>query len=219
MLTKFLLYTSDPNLAKAITGLLRQSGGFEILPPCASLADLNRMMACCPPDLALLDFDTELSFAAVTKLVRETDTKLILWVNSVSTELALRAMQLGIHGILRKSLTAALQIKCLETVRAGQPWFEKVLLNPVVPAPFTALTAEERLLVELLTEGWKNKEIGREMAMTEAQVAAYLTRLFHKIGVKDRFELALYGLKHLPLRDLSGADAAPLSNTEIEAIA
>jgi hypothetical protein len=51
--------------------------------------------------------------------------------------------------------------------------------------------------VSLLSQGLKNKEIAATLGISEGTVKVYFSRLFQKVGVKDRFELALYGLKNL----------------------
>ena len=51
--------------------------------------------------------------------------------------------------------------------------------------------------MSLLSQGLKNKEIATALNISEGTVKVYLSRLFQKLGVKDRFELALYGLKNL----------------------
>jgi DNA-binding CsgD family transcriptional regulator len=60
-----------------------------------------------------------------------------------------------------------------------------------------ALTKRESQLVALLSQGLKNKEIASTLQISEGTVKVYLSRLFQKVGVKDRFELALYGLRNL----------------------
>ena len=60
-----------------------------------------------------------------------------------------------------------------------------------------ALTQREGQLVSLLSQGLKNKEIATTLMISEGTVKVYLSRLFQKVGVKDRFELALFGLKNL----------------------
>ncbi|HSW49254.1 MAG TPA: LuxR C-terminal-related transcriptional regulator, partial [Bryobacteraceae bacterium] len=47
-------------------------------------------------------------------------------------------------------------------------------------------------------QGLKNKEIAATLFISEGTVKVYLSRLFQKLGVKDRFELALFGLKNMP---------------------
>ena len=46
-------------------------------------------------------------------------------------------------------------------------------------------------------QGLKNKEIATVLCVSENTVKVYLCRLFQKVGVKDRFELALYGLRNV----------------------
>jgi DNA-binding NarL/FixJ family response regulator len=121
----------------------------------------------------------------------------VLWVHSISTELALQAMALGVRGILRKTLPSDLLIKCLQRVNEGEFWFEKALTDSFLSAKRIALTKREGQLVSLLSQGLKNKEIASMLLISEGTVKVYLSRLFQKVGVKDRFELALYGLKNL----------------------
>jgi DNA-binding CsgD family transcriptional regulator len=72
-----------------------------------------------------------------------------------------------------------------------------------------ALTKRESQLVSLLSQGLKNKEIATTLTISEGTVKVYLSRLFQKVGVKDRFELALYGLRNL--QNMSGE--APALNS------
>jgi DNA-binding CsgD family transcriptional regulator len=58
------------------------------------------------------------------------------------------------------------------------------------------LTRREGQLVMLLSQGLKNKEISAALSISEGTVKVYLSRLFQKVGAKDRFELALYGLRN-----------------------
>ena len=106
-------------------------------------------------------------------------------------------MALGVRGILRKTLPSDLLIKCLQRVNEGEFWFEKALTDSFLSAKRIALTKREGQLVSLLSQGLKNKEIASMLLISEGTVKVYLSRLFQKVGVKDRFELALYGLKNL----------------------
>ena len=106
-------------------------------------------------------------------------------------------MALGVRGILRKTLPSELLIKCLQRVNEGEFWFEKALTDSFLSAKRIALTKREGQLVSLLSQGLKNKEIASMLLISEGTVKVYLSRLFQKVGVKDRFEFALYGLKNL----------------------
>jgi DNA-binding NarL/FixJ family response regulator len=158
------------------------------------------------PDLVLMDLSPEITFAVLTEMKHATtNCKIVLWVTSISTELAFQAMGLGVRGILRKTLPTELQVKCLQKVQAGELWFEKALTDSFLCARRVALTQREGQLVSLLSQGLKNKEIATLM-ISEGTVKVYLSRLFQKVGVKDRFELALFGLKNLTTGQLPVGD-------------
>jgi DNA-binding NarL/FixJ family response regulator len=217
-MTRILLYSDEPILAKGLESVLRQVDGFDLLPTCGSVASLVEQMAQGSPELVLMDLTPEVTFAVLNELKHAMmSCKIVLWVNSISTELAFQAMGLGVRGILRKTLPTDLQVKCLQKVQAGELWFEKALTDSFLCARRVALTQREGQLVSLLSQGLKNKEIASTLLISEGTVKVYLSRLFQKVGVKDRFELALFGLKNLTTGQLpvgekgqrAGASAMP----------
>jgi len=217
-MTRILLYSDEPILCKGLESVLRQVEGFELLPTCGSLPCLLEQMARLAPDLVLMDLTSEVTFGVLSDMKHAlAHTRIVLWVNAISTELAFQAMGLGVRGILRKTLPTDLQVKCLQKVQAGELWFEKALTDSFLCARRVALTQREGQLVSLLSQGLKNKEIATTLMISEGTVKVYLSRLFQKVGVKDRFELALFGLKNLspgqlPLAEKghrAGATAVP----------
>jgi two-component system response regulator DesR len=198
MMTRLLLYSDEPILAKGLEAVLRQVEGFDLLPTSNSVASLIETMENSAPDVVLMDLTPEITFAVLSNLKHALNhTKIVLWVNNISTELAFQAMGLGVRGILRKTLPTDLQVKCLQKVQTGELWFEKALTDSFLCARRVALTQREGQLVSLLSQGLKNKEIATTLMISEGTVKVYLSRLFQKVGVKDRFELALFGLKNL----------------------
>ena len=196
-MTQLLLYSKDSILAKGLGTVLREAGGFELLPLCSTLPELMEEISRKIPDLVLVDLGPELTFAVLSAMQRATSSKIVLWVNSISIELACQAMGLGIRGILRKTLPPQLQVKCLRQVQAGGVWCERSLVDEFISARRVALTPREGQLMTFLSQGLNNKEIALHMAVSEGTVRVCLSRLYQKAGVKDRFELALIGLKNL----------------------
>jgi DNA-binding CsgD family transcriptional regulator len=68
------------------------------------------------------------------------------------------------------------------------------------------LTPKEALIVSCVTQGMKNKEIATRVGTTEQVVKNYLRKVYDKLGVADRLELALYCLNSRIL-DTSVKDA------------
>jgi len=132
------------------------------------------------PDLVLLDLTQEVTFAVLSEMKHAMmSCKIVLWVNSISTELAFQAMGLGVRGILRKTLPTDLQVKCLQKVQAGELWFEKALTDSFLCARRVALTQREGQLVSLLSQGLKNKEIATTLMISRA-LSKYTFRVFSK---------------------------------------
>ncbi len=200
MTTRGLLYSDQPILAKGLEAVLSSVSGFELHSSCSGIPALHEKLAAVRPDILLMDLTPEVTFGLLSELKSTMqNSKVVLWVNAISTELAFQAMGLGVRGILRKTLPADLQIKCLQKVQEGELWFEKALTDSFLTAKRVILTQREGQLVSLLAQGLKNKEIATTLMISEGTVKVYLSRLFQKVGVKDRFELALFGLKNLTM--------------------
>lgn len=52
------------------------------------------------------------------------------------------------------------------------------------------------LIISLVAQGLKNKEIAQEIGTTEQVIKNYLRKVYDKLGVSDRLELALYCIHH-----------------------
>jgi DNA-binding NarL/FixJ family response regulator len=206
-----LLCSDEPILAEGLTRILEGHPHLDLCSYCASADDLEAELALHQPDLLLLDLTSNVHFSVLVKLKQvAVRTKIVLWVHSISTELALQAMSQGVRGVLRKALPPERLMRCLTRVQEGELWFEKALTDSLMTAQQFRLTRREGQLVNLITQGMKNKEVATALNISEGTVKVYLSRLFQKLGVKDRFELALYGLKNLtPGRGTLNTPASP----------
>jgi DNA-binding NarL/FixJ family response regulator len=197
-MTRIYLYSDQPILAKGLEAVLATTERFQLECFFSGLPELLARLETDVPDILLLDLTPEVTFGVLSDIKRVVrECKVVLWVNSISTELAFQAMGLGVRGILRKTLPAELQLKCLHKVYEGELWFEKALTDSFLAAKRVVLSQREGQLITLLSHGLKNKEIASTLLISEGTVKVYLSRLFQKVGVKDRFELALFGLKNL----------------------
>jgi DNA-binding NarL/FixJ family response regulator len=146
---------------------------------------------------------------AVTELLRQTPQLKIVVVTPASDEqLTLDLFRRGAHGILSREVEPEVLVDCLRKVAAGEPWLENQAVHWVMEAfrghnlrpsgarPKVQLTPKETLIVSCVTQGMKNKEIALRVGTTEQVVKNYLRKVYDKLGVADRLELALYCLSH-----------------------
>jgi two-component system nitrate/nitrite response regulator NarL len=197
-MTKVILYSVQPVLVAGLQTVLAPLSGLMLSGVCPTVGQLMEQVQTDRPDLLLMEFTEEVTLEVLSALRSTTaHAPIILWADLISTEFASQAIGLGVRGILRKNLPVELLVKCLLKVAAGEFWVEKSLSDRLLSTRQVALTPRERQIVGLVTQGLKNKEVAFSLGITEGTVKVYLSRLFQKVGVKDRFELALFAMEHL----------------------
>ena len=158
---------------------------------------------------------------AVADLIRQTPTlRLVVVTPEPDEELTLELLRRGAHGIVSREVEPELLVDCLRKVSEGQPWLDSrgvqwVLeafrgqgVRPVSQRPKVQLTPKESLIASCVTQGMKNKEIALRVGTTEQVVKNYLRKVYDKLGVADRLELALFCL-HNRVLDTAKAAATP----------
>jgi two-component system nitrate/nitrite response regulator NarL len=191
-----VVYTSEPLNAMALASLLGSCPDVFLASIVADLPTLADHVAACKPDVTLLSVDGQLDWGLLQLLHRESPgSRLVLWMHDSAAESAFRAKEWGVRGILRKSLPADMILKCVRRVYEGELWFEKTLTETFLSGRTVRVSRRENQLITLVSQGLKNKEIASVMEISEGTVKVYLSRLFEKVGVRDRFELAMFGLR------------------------
>lgn len=104
---------------------------------------------------------------------------------------------MGARGILLKTLPADQLGGHLRRIALGEICVDESLMSSFVELFTVTLTKRESELLTLLAQGLKNREIASALSISEGTVKVYLSRLFDKTGVKDRYQLAMYGLRNL----------------------
>ena len=159
---------------------------------------------------------------AVSDLLRQsTSCRLVVVLQEPDQEMTLDLFRRGAHGIVSREIEPELLVECLRKVAQGESWLESravawVLeayrtqsVRPAGSRPKVSLTPKESLIVSCVTQGMKNKEIALRVGTTEQVVKNYLRKVYDKLGVADRLELALYCLSHRVVEGVGQAKPAP----------
>jgi DNA-binding NarL/FixJ family response regulator len=146
---------------------------------------------------------------AVADLLRQNPPLRIVVVTAApEEETTLELFRRGAHGIVSREVEPELLVDCLRKVAGGETWLDPQGTRWVMEAyrnqnnrpagtrPKVQLTPKETLIVSCVTQGMKNKEIALRVGTTEQVVKNYLRKVYDKLGVADRLELALYCLNH-----------------------
>jgi DNA-binding NarL/FixJ family response regulator len=162
---------------------------------------------------------------AVSDLLRQcAGLRLVVVTTDPEEELTLELFRRGVHGVVSREVEPELLIDCVRKVAKGEPWLDSrgiqwVLeayrtqgMRPLASRSKVQLTPKESLIVGCVTQGMKNKEIALRVGTTEQVVKNYLRKVYDKLGVADRLELALYCL-HNRVVDVPVAAAVSSSSS------
>lgn len=166
---------------------------------------------------------------AVSDLLRQNPgLRLVVVTAEPEEELTLELFRRGAYAIVSREVEPELLVECLRKVAKGEPWLDSRGTQWVLEAYRTQgtragstrtkvqLTPKESLIVSCVTQGMKNKEIAQRVGTTEQVVKNYLRKVYDKLGVADRLELALYCLNNRVVDGAaqSASKAEPLSSGE-----
>jgi DNA-binding NarL/FixJ family response regulator len=161
---------------------------------------------------------------SVSEVIRraQPDTRVIVVAHHTGEEETVEYLRRGVRGILTRSVSPDLLVRCVRKVAAGETWLDNQGVNWVIeayrsqaemgttPKQQLRLSEKEMLIIGGVTQGLKNKDIALEVGTTEQVVKNYLRKIYDKLGVSDRLELALYSM-HRRLLD----GYVPLSAREV----
>jgi NarL family two-component system response regulator LiaR len=160
------------------------------------------------PDVVLMDLlMPEMDGIAATRAIKEfaPDVKVIVLTSFQDDEHIMPAIEAGATGYLLKDVSAPDLVKAIEGAYAGHaqlhPEVARKLMEQVRQPrrreePGEDLTPRERDVLRLIASGMSNKEIARELVMTERTVKGHVSNILGKLNLQDRTQAALYAVRH-----------------------
>jgi DNA-binding NarL/FixJ family response regulator len=160
------------------------------------------------PDVLLLDLSMpDLDGIEVSRRLLHVspETRIVVFTSFSDRERIVQALDAGAVGYLLKdaepeelhaAVRAAARGEAPLTPRAAAELLADRRTRPTE----VELTQRERQVLELVVEGFANKQIARRMGISEKTVKGHLTNLFQRIGVSDRTQAALWAERTGALR-------------------
>jgi len=212
---RILIADDHPIVRDGLRKLLSLEDDFDVIGEAADGREVLDKVQELDPDVLLLDLrmpnlDGLSTLQAMAQLNKH--TKVIVLTASEDKNEFVQAMKLGCSGIVLKQTAPELIVKSIRKVQGGEIWLDSHTTAAVmrqfaapgeIGGPSTSggknrerspLSTREREIVQLVAQGYKNKEMAEKMFISEQTVKNHLHNIFDKLGVSDRLELALYAI-------------------------
>jgi two-component system nitrate/nitrite response regulator NarP len=199
---RVLVADDHPIILSGLEALFRDTG-YEIVATANDGGQVMGMLDGAAPDVLVLDERMPgLSGVEVLRALREEgdDRPVVLLTADLSDRKLLDAVELGVEGIVLKESAQNQLVTCLDEVVKGGRWLEPSLVQQALDLKlregprgrdYAALSRREEEIVDLVAQGMRNRDIAGQLGLTEGTVKVYLHRIYEKLGVTNRTELAI----------------------------
>src|SRR6202790_4145764 len=213
VMVRIVIADDHPIVRDGLKKLLLLEDDFEIVGEAGDGREVLEKVQALDPDVLLLDLGMpNLDGLSALQSLQQTNkrTRVIVLTASEDKNEFVQAMKLGCSGIVLKQTAPELIVKSIRKVHGGEIWLDShttaaVMRQFAAPGEIgssrsgtsrerSPLSQREREIVQLVAQGYKNKEMADKMFISEQTVKNHLHNIFDKLGVSDRLELALYAI-------------------------
>lgn len=197
---KILVCDTQPVAVEGVRWLLKDAPGLEFSGAVYGLEPAFELVRGMKPAAVVVDkgFGAGILVEWLHQLAATGNTSApVIWGNAISESEALRLLQAGARGILRRTSEPTTLLTCLNSVTEGTSWMEDGIFgsSAKLTKRSNELTARETEVAALVEQGMRNRDIGALLGISTGTVKIHLRHIFEKRGVKGRYGLAFTSMR------------------------
>ncbi|UCM88207.1 response regulator [Streptomyces marincola] len=192
-----LIVDDHPVVRDGLRGMFASDPGFDVLGEAAGGAEGVELARRLDPDVVLMDLRMPAGggVEAIAELTRRGARARVLVLTTYDTDSdTIPAIEAGATGYLLKDAPRDELFTAVRAAAEGRTVLSPAVAsrlvgavrNPGAPPAADTLSAREREVLALVAKGTANREIARELFISEATVKTHLTHVYRKLGVNDR---------------------------------
>ena len=201
---------------EGLKALLQQDTLLDVVGAASSAVTVIDVIKATEPDILLLDLLlVETNDFPILPRLREISphTKSLLLFAQFDHRLAFQGLRHGAKGYLAKTTPCSQLMYAIRKVHAGQAWMERSAMSQFIEElPLLSeqdfslpptdldriLSPREAEISGLVARGYSNKEIAAQLSISDKTVKTHLIKIFRKLQVNDRLQLALHVVQQNP---------------------
>ena len=206
--TSVVIADRHPVVLQGLTNVLSAESGFKVVACCSDGTDCIEAIRSLVPDIAILDISlpglTGLEILTIANF-ESLPTRLVFFTASVEDRELIVSAAAGAYGVILKDVAVEILVQSLREIADGQ----RLLPLPTVPREqgnvanrenvLTVLTERERQIMRLVSGGLSNKEIGRQLNITDGTIKQHLHHIYQKLEISNRTVLAAFVLLQMDM--------------------
>ncbi len=213
MVTRILIADRQSMFREVLSNLLESQPDFAVIADTNDGERLIHLISELQPDVLLMD--RKLRQCSSLEILREitalkTNVRPIVLTDAMAPGETVQALLWGARGVVLKDTLTSFLFSSIRMVMAGEYWVSHGSMAELVrnlrslaelaeqgaQLQTRGLSPQQRQIVEAIASGSSNREIAQELRISERTVKYHLTRIFSKLGVSGRMELARYSLRN-----------------------
>jgi two-component system nitrate/nitrite response regulator NarL len=208
--TRVVIADRHPVVVHGLISLLGAESDFKVVASCYDGKKCLQAIRDLSPDIALLDIfmpgltGLDILAAATSEHLR---TRIVFLTASAEDRDLIIAAARGAYGVVLKEAAPDVLVHCLRQVAAGRrllplangelPRGQEYSTGNVAPENvLTVLTERERQIMHLVSEGLSNKEVGRQLNISDGTIKVHLHHIYQKLAISNRTALAALAFSH-----------------------
>jgi DNA-binding NarL/FixJ family response regulator len=206
---RILIADDHPVVRTGLVGMLAAQSEFIVIGEAKNGKQAIELADQLRPDVVLMDLRMpELDGVAATSEIRRRQSSIQVMVLTTYDSDAdiLRAIEAGAIGYLLKDTPPEDLFRAIRAATKGESFLAPAvaarLMGQMRAPTEERLSAREIEVLTMVAQGASNKEIGRQLHISEATVKTHLVHIFEKLGVNDRTQAVTVAVQRgiMPLR-------------------
>jgi DNA-binding NarL/FixJ family response regulator len=207
-MARVLLADSQPLFNEALEALFSRDDTHQVIGRSSSADDAYAAVSALHPDLVLVDaaLGLEGSPNLVSRMLTASpDMRVVVLGDDHDADLLLAAIRAGAAGVVGKTYGASTVLRVAGAVLEGEGAVPRAMLLEVArrmvakdrtaDSPLSRLSPRERQVLALLSRGWDNARIGRDLFISQHTVRTHIQNILEKLGMHSKLEAATFAMQ------------------------
>jgi DNA-binding NarL/FixJ family response regulator len=208
VMARVLLADSQPLFNEALEALFSRDDVHQVIGRCSSADDAFTHVSSLRPDLVLVDsaLGLEGSPTLVARMLEACpEARVIVLGDDHDADLLLSAIRAGAAGVVGKTYGASTVLRVAGAVLEGEGAVPRGMLlelarrmvakDRTADSPLSRLSPRERQVLALLSKGWDNARIGRDLFISQHTVRTHIQNILEKLGMHSKLEAATFAMQ------------------------